>query len=557
MKLLKTPRRARVDLVDLLEPRRLFAALTPGLSVTGNIATSTQVDTYTVSATAGQTLVVALGETATTAFDPQVQLIDPSSTPVRTDSNEVGVFYTVTAAKTGNYTLKVGDGGANDTGGYMLTVFTPTKNFSYGEEGAEAESGRRRAATIGPGDLDVWTITTNAGQFISGEIAANSVGENIDRGEIMFAPDGSVVGQKTDAAGVSIDVPHNLTQSGTYFVVVYEADADLTGRYGITFARLPGKQATEDPDTNVPLPNNTLRNGMLPSGDYDIFSIPVNEGSTFSATFARTSGNLQPELELFNPDGSLVTSTNGASTTTLSATAGINGTYWLMARDRTSGGGGNYSIKYTLSIDNSSPALSAALLTLNGTSKNDKITLTPTTHNGIAAIDVNMNGTDTFYDSAEIERINIMCGAGDDKVTDSTSINTYIFGDVGNDTLQGGSGNDTLTGAGGKNLLMGGDGDDRLNGSGGHDVEFGEGGNDRLYGNGGDDSLDGGGNVDRLFGGDGNDVLVGGSGNDKLMGEAGNDTLSGGKGSDFMDGGDGTDTRGDHDSTDTIVSIEN
>ena len=297
---------------------------------------------------------------------------------------------------------------------------------------------------------------------------------------------------------------------------------------------------------------------MFPSGDYDIFSIPVNpKARTFSATF--DSHERQPSARVGAIQSGRLAGHQHQRRQHDHAQRhrGINGTYWLMARDRTSGGGGNYSIKYTLSIDNSSPALSNALLTLNGTSKNDKITLTSTTHNGIAAIDVNMNGTDTFYDSAEIERINIMCGAGDDKVTDSTSINTYIFGDVGNDTLQGGSGNDTLTGAGGKNLLMGGDGDDRLNGSGGHDVEFGEGGNDRLYGNGGDDSLDGGGNVDRLFGGDGNDVLVGGSGNDKLMGEAGNDTLSGGKGSDLLDGGDGTDTRGDHDSTDTIVSIEN
>jgi Ca2+-binding RTX toxin-like protein len=553
MKSSKTTRQPRVD---VLEPRRLFTALTPGLSVTGTIATPSQVDTYTVPVTAGQTLVVALGETVTTAFDPQVQLIDPNGTPVRTDSNEIGVFYTTTATTTGTYTLKISDAGSNDTGSYQLTVFTPTPNFSYGEEGAEAESGRRRAATIGPGDLDVWTITTNAGQFISAEIAANTTGENINLGGILFAPDGSIVGQETSHTGLSIDVNHATTQSGTYFFVVYEPDANLTGRYGVTFARLPGKQATEDPDTNHPLANNETRDGQLPAGDFDIFSIPVNEGSTFAATLTRTSGNLQPELQLFNPDGSLVTSNNGATTTTINSTAGITGTYWLLARDRTSGGGGNYSIKYSLSIDNSAPALNNGLLTINGTSGNDVITLNETTHNNIAAVDVNIDGTDTFYDRAEIERIDIMCGAGNDKVTNNTSVNSYIFGDIGNDTLQGGSGNDTLTGGAGKNVMFGGAGDDRINGSGGRDQEFGQAGNDRLYGNGGNDTLNGGGNVDRLFGGAGDDVLIGGSGNDKLMGEAGNDTLTGGKGADLLDGGDGTDTRGDHDPLDTVVSIE-
>src|SRR5205823_2005096 len=98
-------------------------------------------------------------------------------------------------------------------------------------------SGRRRADTIEPGDLDVWTLQTNAGQFISAEIAANSTGENINLGAIVFAPDGSVVGQKTSHTGLSIDVPHDQTQTGQYFVIVYEPDGNLTGRYGITFAR--------------------------------------------------------------------------------------------------------------------------------------------------------------------------------------------------------------------------------------------------------------------------------------------------------------------------------
>src|SRR5581483_2647539 len=118
---MKSSNKTRPARVDVLEPRRLLTALTPGLGVTGNIASANQVDTYTVSMAAGQTLMVALGETSTTAFDPQVQLLDANSNSVRTDSNEVGVFYTVQATKTGTYTLKVSDAGANDTGGYKLT----------------------------------------------------------------------------------------------------------------------------------------------------------------------------------------------------------------------------------------------------------------------------------------------------------------------------------------------------------------------------------------------------------------------------------------------------
>src|SRR4029077_2811785 len=121
--------------------------------------------------------------------------------------------------------------------------------FSYGEEGAEAESGRRRAETIEPGDLDVWTINTIAGQHIATEVVENKPGDAVDIGVILFAPDGSVVADKTSETGLTIEVPHDQTATETYFAIVYEAGANDSGRYGITFARFPGKQNTEDPDT--------------------------------------------------------------------------------------------------------------------------------------------------------------------------------------------------------------------------------------------------------------------------------------------------------------------
>src|SRR5580765_4290263 len=93
--------RRRAPWVDLLEPRRLFAALTPGLTVSSTIAAPSEVDSYTISLTAGQTLVVALGDSGLTAFDPQVELHAPGGGVVRTDSNETGVFYTTTASTAG------------------------------------------------------------------------------------------------------------------------------------------------------------------------------------------------------------------------------------------------------------------------------------------------------------------------------------------------------------------------------------------------------------------------------------------------------------------------
>ena len=58
-----------------------------------------------------------------------------------------------------------------------------------------------------------------------------------------------------------------------------------------------------------------------------------------------------------------------------------------------------------------------------------------------------------------------------------------------------------------------------------------------LFGEDGDDFLDGGADNDTLAGGSGNDDLRGGDGNDELFGEDGNDQLIGGAGADLISGG--------------------
>jgi len=60
---------------------------------------------------------------------------------------------------------------------------------------------------------------------------------------------------------------------------------------------------------------------------------------------------------------------------------------------------------------------------------------------------------------------------------------------------------------------------------------------DRLYGEDGDDTINGQDGNDKLFGGDGNDTLNGGLGNDTLKGGNSADVLDGGEGDDRLYGG--------------------
>jgi len=118
--------------------------------------------------------------------------------------------------------------------------------------------------------------------------------------------------------------------------------------------------------------------------------------------------------------------------------------------------------------------------------------------------------------------------------------NDYIFGKDGNDFLYGEDGGDVLWGSNGSDYLYGGNGHDHIA--------------DRddlinyLFGEEGDDSLEGTG---FLYGGSGNDFLYGnyvgsyldgGLGDDTIYGSDGDDVLIGGEGYDYINGGNGVDT---------------
>lgn len=161
----------------------------------------------------------------------------------------------------------------------------------------------------------------------------------------------------------------------------------------------------------------------------------------------------------------------------------------------------------------------------------------------------------------------IIYGDGGNNVLNGTPSADEIFGYGGNDTLLGRSGADTL---------HGGSGDDVLDGGGGRDVMDGGSGDDTVtyanfarvwvnlatgvvnfygeplpseqlisiegaIGGAGNDTLIGSNSRNVLHGGAGSDLLDGGIGADALFGDDGRDGLYGGYGSDTLDGGAGSD----------------
>jgi Ca2+-binding RTX toxin-like protein len=116
-----------------------------------------------------------------------------------------------------------------------------------------------------------------------------------------------------------------------------------------------------------------------------------------------------------------------------------------------------------------------------------------------------------------------------------------VFGNRGNDTLEGKAGPDRLYGNRGNDTLVGdvpNAGDlvsrDRLFGGPGDDTLRGGDGFDRIHGGPGKDTADGNGGNDLMSGGAGDDTQNGGPGNDRIFANRGVDTTNGGPGNDVL-----------------------
>ena len=335
-------------LIDSLEPRRLCATLAAGDTYPTNISGSGVQKNWSINLTAGQSIVVAAGETASGPLQTELILIAPTGKAIARSVGDKGSFIGKVAPVTGTYRVRVRDLGRNDTGGVRVTAFFTGGTVADSDDAGTIESGRRRASNISPGDLDVWTIPATAGQYLSAVATENDVGAALGMGVLLIGPNGRGVASKESPTGVAIDQP--AAQAGTYYAVVYEAGADASGLYGISFARTPGVQYNGDPDTQTPLSSGVARTGDLPGGDTDVFqvSVPANRG--VSVTLKGTTGSLDPELLIIDPLGNVVTRANSSNSATavVNFTATRAGTYSILARDRESDDGGRFTLTYTL-----------------------------------------------------------------------------------------------------------------------------------------------------------------------------------------------------------------
>ena len=322
-------------------------ALTNGGRHEGTLAAAGEADDWSLTAQAGDTLLLRIG---TTGFTPRLQVFDPANTLIATvssgNANGRDDQLTVPAASGGTYRIAVDAKFAGQKGDYDLHAAHLPGDLvvSPGDEGGDLPNGVAQIAQLTLGDLDLWRFTASAGDALF--LRAGST--NFTPWLRLYGPSGELVAEALagNANGRDDFLTVAAPAAGAYTLVITAKYANQSGSYGVHLARYPGDFATAADDEGGVLANGVAQIARLPLGDLDLWKFTANAGDGLVLRVGST--NFTPWLRLYGPDGALVgEAANGNANgrddfLTLSATQA--GTYLLVASAKYGNQAGSYGV---------------------------------------------------------------------------------------------------------------------------------------------------------------------------------------------------------------------
>jgi YD repeat-containing protein len=134
-----------------------------------------------------------------------------------------------------------------------------------------------------------------------------------------------------------------LTAAGTYTAMVRDQNSVNTGDYVFTWLR------TANPCNAIPAGCGQVLSGSLSAaGKIDAYTILGNAGDNIAVTLTKTSGGLDPSLELYNSSGARVAYqyTPSGNETVMTQTLSAGGTYTVFASDYGNDETGAYTLRF-------------------------------------------------------------------------------------------------------------------------------------------------------------------------------------------------------------------
>ena len=326
-----------------------------GTCIQGAIDTAGEIDKYTFVGDSGDVVILRMNRTSG-SLNPYLELFAPDSGRLVTASPEPWPYYRaqindLKLTVGGTYTLLVGDDNSNETGGYALSLQCANR------------PGNPQAMVYG--DLVEDTVVSmtqmRAYQFVgdSGDVVIlrmNRTSGGLNPYLELFAPGGGrLVTASQDYYRAYIN-DLKLTLGGTYTLLVGDDNSNETGGYALSL------QSTNRPgNPRLIAYGGLVQDTVVSMTQMRAYQFVGDSGDVVILRMNRTSGGLNPYLELFGSDGGRVLTAvpelwpyDQAQINDLKLTK--SGTYTLLVSDDNGNETGAYTLSLQDSIDIAPPA---------------------------------------------------------------------------------------------------------------------------------------------------------------------------------------------------------
>ena len=305
-------RNALLVFLLLLSSYAFATSLTNGAAEDGVIAIAGEVDAFTISANANDTILVNAGDLSNSAFSPRIRLQDPTTNQVASDLGSGGAQVTHQAGLTGTYTVLVddGSGGGTQTGAYRLHFIKApgSLSISAGDEGGTLTNGEYQDAIQEISDLDGWQFDAGVGDTFllgAGDTGATAFSPWVR----VYDPNGDLVTSDFGTgAGV---VSAQAAVAGTYTVSVSDGSSggSQTGTYRLHYLQAPDGFTITAGDEGGAATNGAGHPGDIGPADIDGYTISAGVGESIVVHAGDTGLTaFSPFIRLYDPSGNLVKS---------------------------------------------------------------------------------------------------------------------------------------------------------------------------------------------------------------------------------------------------------
>ena len=326
--------------------------MTNGWTHSGTIETG-DMDLWSFTANAGDSIQVRVGETGGTTFTPALYLYGPTGALLDSLSGSAATEVSFRATNNGTFLVLVTDltGGYAGSGSYRLTLAKTGSPIviSSGDEGGPLTNGVIHTGTIDLGDLDVWSFSANAGDSIALRMGELTNASPLTPALWLYGPTGALLDSSSGA--VAAQVSFRATNNGIFTVVAgdYSGGYAGSGSYRLTLAKTGDPIVLSAGDEGGPLTNGVVHAGTIYVADLDMWSFSANAGDNLTLRVGKVSGSpFTPALWLYGPTGALLDSDSGANATEIGVRATNSGTFLVVVGDFSGGYAGSGTYRLTL-----------------------------------------------------------------------------------------------------------------------------------------------------------------------------------------------------------------